>query len=183
MFKTNKEPLNPKTAKDKATAMIEALKANLNKSDAELLEELKASDAYKTAWENGSISEMSLKDKLSPGNFNMLAAQAAGSGGSGHDGHAHGNGPAVRDGEITVPFDTVSNGMPQIQLLAKSVVKFVHGDHIPLQLHASGDDAFPVKVRAAEHQLRKTFQRIIFTNHRDHYAVGRCQCADGQDAK
>lgn len=73
---------NKKTAEEKADALLEALKGNLNKSDAELLEELKSNKAYKAQWDNGSISEKYLKDKITPGNFDLLASAAANTSGN-----------------------------------------------------------------------------------------------------
>lgn len=73
---------NKKTAEEKADALLEALKNNLSKSDAELLEEIKSNDAYKDQWDKGTISEKYLKEKITPGNFDLLASAAAGTSGN-----------------------------------------------------------------------------------------------------
>ena len=54
----------------------------------------------------------------------------------------------------------MADGVPQVQLHAKPCVKFVSHHHIPFQLHAAGDDLFPVKVQTFFLQMGKEV-RII----------------------
>ncbi len=69
---------NGKTAKEKAEAMLESLKANLAKDDAELMAQLRDNETYKAQWDAGTVTEKSLLEAVTPGNFDLLAAEAAG---------------------------------------------------------------------------------------------------------
>ena len=47
----------------------------------------------------------------------------------------------------------MADGVAKIQLHPGTGVEFVLHDHIPLQLYASGDDRFPVKIQAFFFQM------------------------------
>ena len=75
--------------------------------------------------------------------------------GSADNGHADGHGLSVGQGEVASGFHPVADGVPQVQLHPGAGVEFVLHDHIPLQLYASGDDRFPVKIQAFFFQMGK----------------------------
>ena len=63
------------------------------------------------------------------------------------------------DGKVAVGFNPVPDCVAQIQLLSGSGVKFVFHDHVALEFHAAGDNAFPVEVKAGLSQAAE--QSII----------------------
>ncbi len=67
-----------KTAEQKANALLAELEANLSKSEAELIAQLKEEDYYKLPYEAGTITDKTLAKYAVHGNFNLLAALASG---------------------------------------------------------------------------------------------------------
>lgn len=66
-----------KTGKEKAEAMLADLAVNLGKTDAELKEFLKGIDTYKDALDAGTMTDRTLAENVTPGNFNYWAAYHA----------------------------------------------------------------------------------------------------------
>lgn len=56
---------------------------------------------------------------------------------------------------MTFCLYAVANSVPKVQLHPGTGVKFVLGNDIPLQLHTSADDLFPVKGNAGASEIIK----------------------------
>ena len=78
------------------------------------------------------------------------------------NGHADGNGFAVRNGVVTACFNAVAHRVAKIQLHAAAGVEFVLSYHIPFQFHTTGDDSFTVKGKAMLLQVSKELRIVQY---------------------